>query len=566
MTTPAERLRRGPFARLTAHFFHGFFDVELFGEGSRLGLGAILSILAFPGLVMSILLFDKYSSLLRFLRNVRSFDREAAMIPDKYTFIVFSMTVAGVLTVLRWEALLPERRDWSNLAPLPLSTRVLFTAKALALAAFIALFTLDLNAASTLLFPPIAIDDAGALSDLARFFAAHFAAVAAGTLFVFCALLALVGALVTLLPSRTFQKITRLVQCAAIASLLGMFFLTPLVLRSLPSGGPAHGSLLHWLPSVWFLGLYQSLHGSPSAVWQSLGTTAAGALGLAALAAVLFYGASHRAFARHAAEAPELARAGRRFPAALFALVDRIALRDARERGLFRFVLRTLARSRRHSAALAAFAGAGFALALQMAILSTTRRLQPNTLTLAPPLAIGFCLLAGLRFAFGVPFDPRATWLFQIAVAASDAQPARIARKVMTVTVALPLALVTLAVYTAVVEPALAAVHALVVFTGCLFLIDVLVVDFRSIPFTCANLLGGGNAVLGIAMHIIGLLVFVDLFAAIEMWIYRHPIVLLPVSALLGIVWFAIHRAAFAREPVVFESQVDRLELLRLSE
>src|ERR1043166_7910769 len=101
-----ERLLMKPFGRLVSHFgmrlFSGMGEA---GEGGLgLSVGAIMAMLAAPGAFISILLFDKYSSLLRWIRGagrLTPFDPYAASLSDQYFFFAFSMTITGIVTVLK---------------------------------------------------------------------------------------------------------------------------------------------------------------------------------------------------------------------------------------------------------------------------------------------------------------------------------------------------------------------------------------------------------------------------------------------------------------------------------
>ena len=58
-------------------------------------LGVVLILLALPGVMVSLLLFEKYGSLIRWMRGDGVFDPFIATIPDEYFFIVLSMVVTG---------------------------------------------------------------------------------------------------------------------------------------------------------------------------------------------------------------------------------------------------------------------------------------------------------------------------------------------------------------------------------------------------------------------------------------------------------------------------------------
>ena len=72
-------------------------------------------------------MFEKYGSLIRYLRGNPIFDPYTATMPDEYFFLVLSLTVTGKPP--RSGAGTPlflDRRDYANLVPLPLSLRAIF--------------------------------------------------------------------------------------------------------------------------------------------------------------------------------------------------------------------------------------------------------------------------------------------------------------------------------------------------------------------------------------------------------------------------------------------------------
>src|SRR4051794_10704261 len=141
------------FRALVKFFFLQFFQVEAGASEGGISPTAILALLASPGFLMSVVLFAKYSSLMRWFQRTFNFDREIASQPDKYTFVVLSMTVAGLVVMLRWESMFPDRRDFINLAPLPLSARTVLAARTIALGAFMPIFLITTNFFPTFVFP-----------------------------------------------------------------------------------------------------------------------------------------------------------------------------------------------------------------------------------------------------------------------------------------------------------------------------------------------------------------------------------------------------------------------------
>jgi hypothetical protein len=171
------------------------------------GLGVILILLAMPGVMVSLLLFEKYGSLIRFLRGDGVFDPFTATIPDEYFFIVLSMVVTGAAAVWRWDALLLDRRDYTNIVPLPISLRRLFLGNLVAILLLATVLTLDVNAASFILFPIAVVGSQVSFAVFLRFALGHAVTVVLGSAFSFLAVFALIGLLMAALPYTLFRRI-----------------------------------------------------------------------------------------------------------------------------------------------------------------------------------------------------------------------------------------------------------------------------------------------------------------------------------------------------------------------
>src|SRR5947207_7305698 len=120
--------------------FHG--GGELGADDLELGMGVVLIFLAMPGVLVSLLMFEKFGSLIRFLRGDGVFDPYVATIPDEYFFIVLSMAVSCAAALWRWNSIFLDRRDYANLVPLPVSLTRIFFANLFAIFALTALLTI----------------------------------------------------------------------------------------------------------------------------------------------------------------------------------------------------------------------------------------------------------------------------------------------------------------------------------------------------------------------------------------------------------------------------------------
>jgi hypothetical protein len=567
--TVIRKQREQPRVRLGEHFFTRFFEVSAVTRDtdSRLGIAPVLGLLAVPGTIMSLILFMKYSSLARWFTRSFEFDRDLAIIPDKYTFITFSMAATGIVSVLKWDSLFPDRRDFTNLAPLPISAAVLFFAKLAALVAFAIVFAVDLNLFSSILFPLIAMENEGSPAGIIRFIASHTVSVVAASTFAFSAFLAIAGVLMNLLPYAAFRRTTRYLQFLAITLLLLMFLLTPLTtpgLLFIRNGGE---SLHNWLPPVWFLGLSETLHGKATPAFEALARRSMSVFGGVAVLAAISYVFAYRRYFLRTAETPEIVGSVRRLPGWLWKTLDLTILRSPFDRGAFRFTLKTLFRSDRHSSVIAAFLAVGAALAVQACILPARDpdRLGVTTFTLAGSTTLIYFMLTGLRFCFGLSHEERANWMFQSAVTDAAPNAQAVARKTMLIFLAAAL-IATLPVYTALAGIGVALGHAGYTALQSILLIELLLLDFRNIPFTCTHVPGKDNLIFAVSLFFTVYAVFAHGSARFEYFLLGHPSVT-PVFAVINVAGIiAAYRAGDRDAAIQYEQPSGSLQLLRLSE
>src|ERR1700683_3277962 len=211
-----------PFSRLVAHFAATIFESESSAEDVEFGVGGVLGLLAVPGGFISLLLFEKYGSLFWYLRGIKAVNIYTASLPDKYFFIVFSMAITGVVTVLKWDRILPGRRDYANLAPLPISARTIFAANLLAIVLMASVFAADVNAASVILFPFVVVANRGSIGEMVSFAGVHALCVLLSSAFTFLPCFATMSALMALMPYRVFRRVSLYVRILIVVALVAM--------------------------------------------------------------------------------------------------------------------------------------------------------------------------------------------------------------------------------------------------------------------------------------------------------------------------------------------------------
>lgn len=291
----ATALRR-PFWRIVRHFAKRMFAADATPDagGPDLSLGAVLGFIALPGGFISLLLLQKYSPFLHWFYGKRYFDPYAASLPDKYFFIVLSMVVTGMITIVKWNRIFPDRADYMNFAPLPISLPKIFAANLTAILLLAIVFAVDVNAASSILFPAVVTKENVHFTAFLTFAATHAAVVILASLFTFFSLFWILGLLMITVPRNVFRRISMAVRVCAMMALLGVLctcFAVPPLLKDLG----AH-PLLRWLPPVWFVAQYQVWQDRAGPEFVQLGAFGMRAVPLVIFGALASYGIAYRRY------------------------------------------------------------------------------------------------------------------------------------------------------------------------------------------------------------------------------------------------------------------------------
>ena len=565
-----------PFATLVTHFVKRMFaSDEDQGSGAvSLGLGAVLAILASPGAFASIFLMDKYSTLLQWFRGQTNFNPYRASVADEYFFVVLSMTVTGLIMVLRWNRLLPDAADFLNLAVLPIPIRNIFLANFAALIGLALLFGIDLNAVSSFLFPVFVTVSDGSFPAFARLATAHLAAVFLASLFSFFAVFALVGLLMLLTPKRLFRPLSIAVRMALVILLLSVF-LSNLFLQLFSGRLPHLRDLyMRWLPSYWFLGIYETIGRFASPTMKALAAEAVTALCAAIVIAVVAYALCYRRHFLRLSEAMDLAGPRRRsFRIALPCWWERVLFRSDFEHACIAFMRKVLLRSERHLMFLGGYIGIGLVLSAQMAASSASRHSGtnlPNDEWLAVPLIMAISFVTGLRFAFDIPAALPAHWIFRIGAGTPIPAPAAVARKFILWTV-LPWETLGLGFITArEFGWAVAIEHVATVVVLTVLLIDASLYEFHKIPFTYRAQLDSRRLLFRMLAPLFGVLIVAPGLAAFEHWMLVQPVRFTALGILAGTACYCLRRhnreALPYQQAISFEQQsTASFELLKLS-
>src|SRR5260370_16633 len=412
---------------------------------------------------------------------------EAASLPDKLFFITFSMVVMGFVTVLEWDALFPDRRDFTILIPLPIRLETIFTAKIVSLCGFVLLFFAASNAISTFVYPFVAWRGDSPFLGVMSNMLTHAKVVLAATSFVFFFFVALQGLLMNVFSFRAFKRVSTYVQLLAVLALLMMILLLLDISTLLQS--PSNRHLLYFFPPAWFLGLYETTLLKPDLLPGS-SEIAMRALWIVLGASAIAYALSYQRHVKRSLESEDIFDAAPSWISSrLGALADRFLLHSPLEQASFYFTAKTMIRSRKHWLYLAAYVGVGFALVLQGVIAYVSR--HPGAAIDRPILA----LLPAYVFLWGW-----ATALF----------------------------------------------HTFFDVVLSLLLIELLLLTFRKIPFTCSYLPGKANITALWFVYWLGFATYAYTMASLESWALESALRIvcsyLAGTVLVGVAFYYLNR------------------------
>jgi hypothetical protein len=552
-----------PFGCLVRVFvgrmFHG--GGEPGAEELDLGIGVLLILLAMPGMLVSLLMFEKYGSLIQFLRGIRDFDPYRAAIPDEYFFIVLSMVVTGAAALWRWDSIFLDRRDFTNLVPLPISLRGIFFANLSAILVLALLFTFVVNAASLILYPLAVVGSKSTLGRFVRFGAGHAVAVFGASAFSFFAVFALAGVLMALLPAAAFRRVSllaRFVIALWLLALLASVFTVP-DLFTHTSVAKAHTLVV--VPPVSFLGFARIVWGRSAEPFVLIMAKAA-ALALVA-AALIAVAACALSFRRSFLRTPEIADAGplprMGLPLSPLAPLHKFLLRAPAPRAAYYFVARTLLRSESHLQVVLAFLAIGVVTAAQalLTVFSKHPIALPNTPSadlLSIPFMLAFCIVAGVRFAFEMPVDLRANWIFRLWLD-RDGHPARpVARRALLAFSLSWIAPICFATTLAYWGWSIAVLHTTILVVCTALLVETTLLTFRKIPFTCSYPAFQSHSGLIAVAYLFGFFVFTDYLPQLEAWALLNPLRILGFVPLLGVAFAGLH--AYRKQMLDMDKQL----------
>lgn len=483
-----------------------------------------------------------------------------ALVADSVFMLALPFLFGMAAAALMASSMFPDEVDYLTLVPLPVTKTRIFAAKVLALVIVVGSLLAVLSVFSAIAFPMFTHQRWAERDLLARVTAHGVAAFTSGLFGVLC-VVAYQGIGSAWAPRRWLPRLAVIVPCTVIT---GVILALPFVLRlqgarAWVAGQPAW---LAFYPPAWFAGLERVLLGLATPYWQRLAW-----LGLVAtLATFALVAASYawlfRRFERLALPPPRHnGRPGRA---------------DLRPMSVWEFTRATLVRNRLPLLLFLVFCALGFGIVvlfLLNGLFGGSFRWDepaPQDLlhaVLVLPLVLLLTGLTGLRTAFLLPVQSKANWIFRM----NDAPAARVRHLSAVDRACVKLVLLPTLAVAAPLQIWVLGVQAWLplVLSGLagLLMVEVMLADWRRVPFTCTWIPGKRPLAFTLVMAICIFALVTGTFASlIQVALFSWPLATLLAGVLLTSAGLARQRRyrAWRLQPLQFEDEPFKLQVLGL--
>jgi hypothetical protein len=436
---------------------------------------------------------------------------------EQYLIATMMLTV-GIFAVISWDAVFPDRRDIMVLSPLPVKARTILFAKLGASGAILGLAILTLNILSGFVWPFVLGIAGGFVNGFLRTCAAWWITMIAASLFMYASALAIQGISALLLPRRLFMQVSAVMQVAGFAAILSVYFLQGTLTSMAALVAPQNHWLLAGSPSFWFFAFFNQMRGvlPPELAWVAQRAWIALAVSLSGglLALLLCYLRTMK----KTAEEPDLLPAKHGFHWAP-------RLGGGLQAVIMLFSLRTLLRSRHHRVILAFYLSIVFAIALAAAHRAIVAG-QPRPFSAELPTITNIMMVVsviGFRKVFSIPVSLTANWVLRTTQLNPSLQFVAATRNTLFLFSVVPVWIVSACLGLSFRPIPLVAEHLVVLMLIGMILVELSLIRFHKVPFTCSLLPGSTNLQLVFWAGLAGFVLLSVFVISCEMPALRSP-------------------------------------------
>ena len=449
---------RTQLARLYRMFFGRLFESDMMPPGlPQVQLVVwVCAFLASPSLLWPILKGKGYVWL-------KPEQIDGTIVSDRTTAMLFALLATGLITLVIWEGIFPDKRDSRILGVLPIRLRSLVLSRLAALGSVYVLFVCATALPGALSFGIVAAVFGGSRGAI-DIIGAHLLTTAGAEAVVFFGVVLLQCVVLNTVGAAVAQRLAVVLQVAMVMGLFQIGMILPLLTS----------------PRI--------------ATYAPLFAIVMSAT------AVLLYATSYRRLTRLALEGIGESNARKPLFRGILPAIARLLPLSQPARAVFAFTIRTAARSRQHRMLLAGWVGLALALILSSVAGSFARhgwRLAetPGPVLLAVPLILAALTMTGLRMLFAIPTEIRANWTIRTRQPIPVSGAIDGATAALIVSGGLPAMVIAFASGTMLWGAKIGAMHALFVGVLVVLLAEVLSFALDKVPFTCTYMPGKGKIV-----------------------------------------------------------------------
>jgi hypothetical protein len=543
MSPPLRPAEGAQLRALSATFLGRFFENEASGTSDlRQSFIWLITGLGTPGFFLPL-----YHTEIRWYEISMRYGlerlREFALF-DKALYLNITMVSITLLAAIVWHSLLVDRRDGLILGGLPIRQRTVVLGKLGALAIYVGAITGGMHVLAAVLYGAF-LGGMDHWTAIFRAAGAHFVASSALNVFLFAAIAALQSTCLALAGPRWFARASTPLQMLVVAFAMVALMLIPLTSAGAAPAFVGGSDTLPWLtmvPSIWFLGLYETLAGTDIAAMHDLTATAMTALASSILLLVVTYPIAVRRVLGDAVQGTGTARAP--FLRRLGAHVTTRLSVEAPVRAMTQFALATFGRVHQHRLVLSIGLGGGVVMAVTAGLASLSPvtglpRSRPVISLAAVPLYFMYASALAWRVAVAVPSDLPARWLFAVAPAPMFAGRRSVRRLAVLVCIALPLVVIA-PVWMFFWGPRLALVFAAQDIVLGLIVLDLVFWGFADAPCTRTIATGRANVPSRVPVMVVGLWVLGYAWPVLQVALNHSAVWPAVMLGLLTLVWWGV--------------------------
>lgn len=526
--TPGFRAEYRKFVVLLRHFLLRLFhnDILKFENQRRESIILMMTFFTAAGCVISAAILMPY------LRALPGFTSETVWV-EKTFFMTLCMAFTGIISVINWENMFLDEKDYFYISGLPVKTTTLFTAKFFSLLAFVGILSLALHVFPIFIFTFFLSEMINVnpfyYTSLLQFGVVHMMTNFMANLFVFLLVALIQSILRILLRGNTFKKISMVVQTLLLMGFVSIFIWFPQMAPSLLELKEQYTPVfIYYFPPLWFVGLYEQLIGNYDFVFKMHFYIAPIAVTLLADLYILSIPISFKRFSRPISAK----RVSSRFSIALRSLkksFDRSFLQHPIQKAIFYFALNTLRRSRKHKLQLAVYITLPLAFAVTEAVfLSLGKGLgyfhEKSHVLIAMPLLLYMFIILGLRVVVSHPVTVEANWIFRIAEGDYPTHYLRGLKKAVLVVGILPYFILFFLVYTVCWGVIPAFLHSVFCGVTAVLLMEVFFVNYKKMPFVSAYVPGKFRVKDFWPLYLLGLALYIAAFSMLGRFLLHYPV------------------------------------------